>query len=449
MYMTEIVLLYILTGITAAGLILSILLLQKYGAARAEIAALKTEQQRLAALQTEETRRSSQETAQMVQAMQTGIQTNLQTGMQAFGEMISSNQKDSAENLDKRLADLNTRFSHMAVENEQKLENIRIAMEKKIGQLNEDNQKQLEEMRRTVDEKLQKTLEERISKSFQLVSERLEQVYKGLGEMQNLAAGVGDLKKVLSNVKTRGILGEVQLGAILEQILTPEQYEENVRTKSTGSERVEFAVKLPGDDEGTVWLPIDAKFPGDAYAKLVDAYELGDPNAVEEAAKNLERIIKSEAKDIHDKYIEPPYTTDFAIMFLPFEGLYAEVVRRGLVETLQRDYHINIAGPTTMSAILNSLQMSYQTFKLQKRTDDVLRVLSAVKAELPRYQKALRRAQQQIETAGKTVEGIITTRTNVMERKLKDIDALEDADQADEILGLTPAGLSTDQEDED
>ncbi len=228
--MTEIVLLYILTGITAAGLILSILLLQKYGAARAEIAALKTEQQRLAALQTEETRRSSQETAQMLQAMQTGIQTNLQTGMQAFGEMISSNQKDSAENLDKRLADLNTRFSHMAVENEQKLENIRIAMEKKIGQLNEDNQKQLEEMRRTVDEKLQKTLEERISKSFQMVSERLEQVYKGLGEMQNLAAGVGDLKKVLSNVKTRGILGEVQLGAILEQILTPEQYEENVRT---------------------------------------------------------------------------------------------------------------------------------------------------------------------------------------------------------------------------
>ena len=221
--MTEIVLLYILTGITAAGLILSILLLQKYGAARAEIAALKTEQQRLAALQTEETRRSSQETAQMLQAMQTGIQTNLQTGMQAFGEMISSNQKDSAENLDKRLADLNTRFSHMAVENEQKLENIRIAMEKKIGQLNEDNQKQLEEMRRTVDEKLQKTLEERISKSFQLVSERLEQVYKGLGEMQNLAAGVGDLKKVLSNVKTRGILGEVQLGARLEQILLPEQ----------------------------------------------------------------------------------------------------------------------------------------------------------------------------------------------------------------------------------
>ena len=397
--MTEIVLLYILTGITAAGLILSILLLQKYGAARAEIAALKTEQQRLAALQTEETRRSSQETAQMVQAMQTGIQTNLQTGMQAFGEMISSNQKDSAENLDKRLADLNTRFSHMAVENEQKLENIRIAMEKKIGQLNEDNQKQLEEMRRTVDEKLQKTLEERISKSFQLVSERLEQVYKGLGEMQNLAAGVGDLKKVLSNVKTRGILGEVQLGAILEQILTPEQYEENVRTKSTGSERVEFAVKLPGDDEGTVWLPIDAKFPGDAYAKLVDAYELGDPNAVEEAAKNLERIIKSEAKDIHDKYIEPPYTTDFGIMFLPFEGLYAEVVRRGLLETLQRDYKVNIAGPTTMAALLNSLQMGFRTLAIQKRSGEVWNVLGAVKTEFDKFGGVLESAQNRINQA--------------------------------------------------
>ena len=247
--MTEIVLLYILTAMTAAGLILSILLLQKYGAAQTEIAALKAEQQRLAVLQTEETRRSAQETAQGLQNMQTNIQTNLQASMQTFGEMVSTNQKDSAENLDKRLGDLNTRFSQMAVENEQKLENIRISMEKKIGQLNEDNQKQLEQMRQTVDEKLQKTLEERISKSFQLVSERLEQVYKGLGEMQNLAAGVGDLKKVLSNVKARGILGEVQLGAILEQILTPEQYEENVRTKSTGNERVEFAVKLPGDDE--------------------------------------------------------------------------------------------------------------------------------------------------------------------------------------------------------
>ena len=359
----------------------------------------------------------------MLQAMQTGIQTNLQTGMQAFGEMISSNQKDSAENLDKRLADLNTRFSHMAVENEQKLENIRIAMEKKIGQLNEDNQKQLEEMRRTVDEKLQKTLEERISKSFQLVSERLEQVYKGLGEMQNLAAGVGDLKKVLSNVKTRGILGEVQLGAILEQILTPEQYEENVRTKSTGSERVEFAVKLPGDDEGTVWLPIDAKFPGDAYAKLVDAYELGDPNALE-AAKNLERIIKSEAKDIHDKYIEPPYTTDFGIMFLPFEGLYAEVVRRGLLETLQRDYKVNIAGPTTMAALLNSLQMGFRTLAIQKRSGEVWNVLGAVKTEFDKFGGVLESAQNRINQANAELDKLIGVRTRSIVRKLKGVTAL-------------------------
>ena len=431
--MTEIVLLYILTAMTAAGLILSILLLQKYGAAQTEIAALKAEQQRLAVLQTEETRRSAQETAQALQNMQTNIQTNLQASMQTFGEMVSTNQKDSAENLDKRLADLNARFSHMAVENEQKLENIRISMEKKIGQLNEDNQKQLEQMRQTVDEKLQKTLEERISKSFQLVSERLEQVYKGLGEMQNLAAGVGDLKKVLSNVKARGILGEVQLGAILEQILTPEQYEENVRTKSTGNERVEFAVKLPGDDEGTVWLPIDAKFPGDA--KLVDAYELGDPAAVEEAAKNLERIIKSEARDIHDKYIEPPYTTDFGIMFLPFEGLYAEVVRRGLLETLQRDYKVNIAGPTTMAALLNSLQMGFRTLAIQKRSGEVWNVLGAVKTEFDKFGNVLESAQNRINQANAELDKLIGVRTRSIVRKLKGVTALPQ-DESRQLLDM-------------
>lgn len=432
--MTEIVLLYILTAMTAAGLILSILLLQKYGAAQTEIAALKAEQQRLAALQTEETRRSAQETAQALQNMQTNIQTNLQASMQTFGEMVSTNQKDSAENLDKRLADLNTRFSHMAVENEQKLENIRISMEKKIGQLNEDNQKQLEQMRQTVDEKLQKTLEERISKSFQLVSERLEQVYKGLGEMQNLAAGVGDLKKVLSNVKARGILGEVQLGAILEQILTPEQYEENVRTKSTGNERVEFAVKLPGDDEGTVWLPIDAKFPGDAYAKLVDAYELGDPAAVEEASKNLERIIKSEARDIHDKYIEPPYTTDFGIMFLPFEGLYAEAVQRGMVEILQRDYHVNIAGPSTMAALLNSLQMSFRTIAIQKRSGEVWNVLGAVKTEFDKFETCLTQTQNRLDQASRELDKLVGTRTRAIRRRLKSVTELSEA-ETERVLG--------------
>ena len=347
-----------------------------------------------------------------------------------FGEMISTNQKMMADNMDSRLFDLNTRFSHMAVENEQKLEAIRGTMEKKLTDLTADNNRQLAEMRQTVDEKLQKTLEDRISQSFKLVSERLEQVYKGLGEMQNLAAGVGDLKKVLSNVKTRGILGEVQLSAILEQILAPEQYEENVRTRSTGSERVEFAVKLPGDGDSVVWLPIDAKFPGDAYAALVDAYDSGDAAAVDAAAKNLERIIKSEAKDIHEKYVEPPYTTDFAIMFLPFEGLYAEVVRRGLLEVLQRDYKINIAGPTTMAALLNSLQMGFKTLAIQKHSSEVWDVLGAVKTEFDKFGTVLEATQARINQANAELDKLIGTRTRSIQRKLRGVTSLGDREAA-------------------
>ena len=353
-----------------------------------------------------------------------------------FGEMVSANQKMMAENMDSRLFDLNTRFSHMAVENEQKLEQIRSTMEKKITDLTADNNRQLAEMRQTVDEKLQKTLEDRISQSFRLVSERLEQVYKGLGEMQNLAAGVGDLKKVLSNVKTRGILGEVQLSAILEQILASEQYEENVRTKSTGSERVEFAVKLPGDGDSVVWLPIDAKFPGDAYSALVDAYETGDSAAVELAAKNLERIIKSEAKDIHEKYVEPPYTTDFAIMFLPFEGLYAEVVRRGLLEVLQRDYKINIAGPTTMAALLNSLQMGFKTLAIQKHSSEVWDVLGAVKTEFDKFGTVLEATQARINQANAELDKLIGTRTRSIQRKLRGVTSLGDREAA-QLLELS------------
>ena len=315
--------------------------------------------------------------------------------------------------MDRRLADINTRFSQMALE----------------------NNRQLEEMRKTVDEKLQKTLDERITQSFKLVNDRLEQVYKGLGEMQNLAVGVGDLKKVLSNVKTRGILGEVQLGAILEQILAPEQYAENVITKSTGADRVEFAVKLPGDDERTVWLPIDAKFPADSYSRLVDAYELGDAAAIEEAAKNLERVIKSEAKDIHTKYIEPPYTTDFGIMFLPFEGLYAEVVRRGLLDVLQREYKVNIAGPTTMAALLNSLQMGFKTLAIQKHSGEVWEVLGAVKTEFANFSKVLGNARNRIRMADEELEKLIGTRTRAIERKLRGVESLTAAESVD-VLDL-------------
>lgn len=381
--MTEMMLLSVLTGICLVAAVAAIAALIKAGALSKQL---------------DEFRKSDQNTTAM---------------LQAFGELISRNQRDSAENMDRRLADINTRFSQMALE----------------------NNRQLEEMRKTVDEKLQKTLDERITQSFKLVNDRLEQVYKGLGEMQNLAVGVGDLKKVLSNVKTRGILGEVQLGAILEQILAPEQYAENVITKSTGADRVEFAVKLPGDDERTVWLPIDAKFPADSYSRLVDAYELGDAAAIEEAAKNLERVIKSEAKDIHTKYIEPPYTTDFGIMFLPFEGLYAEVVRRGLLDVLQREYKVNIAGPTTMAALLNSLQMGFKTLAIQKHSGEVWEVLGAVKTEFANFSKVLGNARNRIRMADEELEKLIGTRTRAIERKLGGVESLTAAESVD-VLDL-------------
>jgi DNA recombination protein RmuC len=322
-------------------------------------------------------------------------------------------------------------------------------MDKRLLAIQNDNEKQLEQMRQTVDEKLQKTLEDRISQSFKLVSERLEQVYKGLGEMQNLASGVGDLKKVLSNVKTRGILGEIQLGAILEQILSPDQYEENIQTKKGSPERVEYAIKLPGDEDGFVYLPIDAKFPADAYSRLIDAYEKGDITQVEAAALNLEKTIKTFAKSIKEKYISPPLTTDFGIMFLPFEGLYAEVVRRGLVETLQRDYKINIAGPTTMAALLNSLQMGFKTLAIQKHSSEVWNVLGAVKTEFEKFGKVLEATQQRISQANAELDKLVGVRTRKIQSKLRSVTSLSD-ENSKMVLGIDSAGqaelLSDDEE---
>lgn len=343
-----------------------------------------------------------------------------------FGEIVVGNQQEITRLQDRRLGELSEKFSHLSLENEQKLENIRNTMARQLGEMTEDNRRQMEQIRQTVDEKLQKTLDDRIGQSFKLVNERLEQVYKGLGEMQTLASGVGDLKKVLSNVKTRGILGEIQLGAILEQILSPDQYEENVVTKSTGADRVEFAVKLPGENGNYVYLPVDAKFPGDAYARLMDAYDSGDAAVVEAAAKALERIIKSEAKDIRDKYIEPPYTTDFAIMFLPFEGLYAEVVRRGMVETLQREYKVNIAGPTTMAALLNSLQMGFRTLAIQKHSSEVWDILGAVKNEFGKFEDVLLMAQRRINQANDDLDKLVGTRSRMIRSKLKKVTTLSD-----------------------
>ena len=426
--MTQTTLIYILLALTALCAI----------CAAAALISIRKSADKAAAEASEQARRIDELTRQMADFKQneTAAIQVIQNSFRTFGEMISANQRDSAENLDKRLAELNRRFSAMAVENEQKLENIRISMEKKISALTEDNNKQLEQMRQTVDEKLQKTLEDRISQSFQLVSDRLEQVYKGLGEMQNIAAGVGDLKKVLSNVKTRGILGEVQLGAILDQILSPDQYVENVVTKSTGSERVEFAVKLPGD----------------AYSKLMDAYDTGDAAKVEEAARNLEKVIKSEAKDIRDKYIEPPYTTDFGIMFLPFEGLYAEVVRRGLLETLQRDYKVNIAGPTTMAALLNSLQMGFKTLAIQKHSSEVWNILGAVKTEFDKFGGILAKTQNRLNQANEELDKLIGTRTRSIMRKLKDVTALPEKDAGEllDIADINSAGFggSYDEDEE-
>lgn len=401
--------------------------------------------------------------------VQTKMPETMQSSLQTLGEMISENQKVFLENqktfasqqnqavseagtktttqlqtigdsITKQLGEMQSaverRLQTSALESENKLDSIRKTVENKLQYIQQDNNKKLDEMRQVVDEKLQKTLEDRISKSFSLVSERLEQVYKGLGEMQNLASGVGDLKKVLSNVKTRGILGEIQLGAILEEILAPEQYETNYVTKKGSREPVEYAIKLPTEDGQGIYLPIDSKFPGDAYLHLMDAYESGDREAVKEAAKVLTTRIKAFAKDIHDKYIDPPYTTDFAIMFLPFEGLYAEVVNRGMVEELQRLYHVNVAGPSTMAALLNSLQMGFRTFAIQKRSGEVWKVLGAVKTEFETFGKVLEKAQTRIQNANDELDKLIGVRTRQIQRKLKDVERL-DADLSQKILSVS------------
>lgn len=343
-----------------------------------------------------------------------------------MSDMINQNQVNMAENQKFQLQQMENRLKTFSMENEQKLENIRSTVEKKLTYMQEDNNKQLENIRTTVDEKLQNTLENKLNKSFETVSKQLQQVYKGLGEMQNLAVGVGDLKKVLSNVKTRGILGEIQLSAILKEILSPEQYEENVATKKGSRNVVEFAIKLPADDDSTVYLPIDSKFPGDTYAKLVDAMNSGNKEEIEVCSKNLLRTIKSEAKDIHDKYISPPNTTEFAIMFLPFEGLYAEVVNRGMVEVLQREYKINVAGPSTMGALLNSLQLGFKTLAVQKRSAEVWQILNDVKREFDTFADVLEKTQTRLNQANTELDKLVGVRTRKIQSQLSKVQKLEE-----------------------
>ena len=305
-------------------------------------------------------------------------------------------------------------------------------LEKRLYALQEENAKKLEEMRATVDEKLHSTLEKRLSESFNLVSERLKQVHEGLGEMRSLATDVGDLKKVLANVKTRGILGEIQLGSILESILAPEQYEKNIPTVEGSNEFVEYAIKMPGGEK-PVYLPIDSKFPIEVYYRLIDAYESGQQEEVQRVYKELESVIKKCAKDIRDKYISPPSTTDFAILFVPVEGLYAEIVRHpSLFETLQREYKVCVVGPSTFAVFLNSLYMGFRTLAIQKRTGEVWRVLAEVKREFDKFGEVLKKAQEKIEGAGKDIETLVGTRTRQIQAKLKSVEGLK-GEEVEEI----------------
>ncbi|MBQ3264747.1 MAG: DNA recombination protein RmuC [Ruminococcus sp.] len=358
-------------------------------------------------------------------ALRSEIVSSTQSSVKNLGDMIALNQQSFSASQSEKLSHFEDRLKTFSLENEQKLENIRRTMEQRLDELREDNNKQLAQMRATVDEKLQNTLEEKLDRSFALVSERLEQVYKGLGEMQSLAVGVGDLKKVLSNVKTRGIVGEIQLGAILEEILTPDQYDTNVATKKDSRDAVEFAVKLPASDEGFIYLPIDSKFPGDSYAALRDAYDSGSKEAVDAAAKALITAIRREAKDIRDKYIDPPNTTEFAVMFLPFEGLYSEVVNRGMVETLQRDYKVNIAGPSTMAALLNSLRMGFKTLAVQKRSAEVWKLLGSVKREFETFNSVLSATQTKLDQANKELDKLVGVRSRQISRKLAAVESNE------------------------
>ena len=393
-------------------------------------------------------------------AMHQLMDTKLEQVREVVDQKLTTTLQAQTKQTDQRIAQLDARFDafqrrvdeNMKTTSQtstEQLGKVRETVDKQLSDMRKENEAKLELMRQTVDEKLQKTLDERMTQSFQRVSTQLEQVHQGLGEMRGLAEGVGDLKKVLSGVKTRGIVGEIQLGAILRDILSPEQYEENVATVSGSSERVEFAVKLPGESGETVWLPIDSKFPGDTYEHLVDAINTGNEEAIIAAKKSLEARIKAEAKDISTKYIAPPETTNFAILFLPFEGLYAEVVSQvGLLEQLQREYRVNVCGPSTMAALLNSLQMGFQSVAIQKHADEIQKVLSAVKTEFETYQAQLEKAQKQIRTAETTIDKILTTRTKAMNRKLRGVTALESLEDAQSTLGLVE-GTVEDQEDDE
>ena len=394
--------------------------------------------------------------AEQLRAMQGESARTTTATLRDFSAVLSENQRQTAaastarlESIDRagaarqkaandaliaQLTMMETRLKNLEDSNAARLDGVRGALVQGLNTIRADNNQKLDEIRGTVEEKLQDTLQKRINESFRTVSTQLEQVYKGLGEMQNLAADVGSLKQVLSGVKTRGILGEVQLGAILEQILAPGQYAENVATVPGSANRVEFAIKMPGQN-GNIWLPIDAKFPGDTYAHLQVALERGDAAAVAAMRKALQTVLRQEAKDIHDKYIEVPYTTSFGILFLPFEGLYAEVVSSGITEALQRDYQITVAGPSTMAALLNALQMGFRTLAIQKRSGEVWTILGAVKTEFEKFGAGLQQMQRHLNQTGSDLEELIGPRSRAITRKLESVQQL-DPDTAADLLGI-------------
>lgn len=395
---------------------------------------LQNKQDRLELVIKDEITRNRQETAQNAQQARQELSTSLKYSSDSLQQRMSENvhlQKDQLDSFSKQLM-------AMTKLNEEKLEAMRKTMEAQLRTMQEDNTKKLEQMRATVDEKLQFTLEKRLGQSFQQVSERLEQVYKGLGEMRNLASGVGDLKKVLTNVKTRGTWGEIRLSHILEQILTPDQYDVNVVTKKNSNERVEFAIKLPGQDkdqEKIVWMPIDSKFPQEDYQRLLDAQEAADKELAEKSIKNLETRIKAEAKYIKEKYLDPPNTTDFGIMFLPVEGLYAEVLRRpGLCDTLQREYRIAVTGPTTLAALLNSLQMGFRTLAIEKRSSEVWELLGTVKTEFGKFGDVLAKTKKKLQEASNSIDKA-EVRTRAIERKLRKVQEVPPSDTVPLVEG--------------
>jgi DNA recombination protein RmuC len=378
-----------------------------------------------------------------------GLREEVSAGLKSTNDALSKILWSMGKVQQTQLEGMTKQLKELTDSNQCALDRIRTTFDSRVKDLQEGNEKKLDEMRKTVDEKLHHTLEKRLGESFKLVSDRLEAVHKGLGEMQHLATGVGDLKRVLTNVKARGTWAEVQLGAILDQILTLEQYEKNVQVKADSPERVEYAVRLPGpknDPAACVWLPIDSKFPQEDYLRLQEAAEKADPDTVQRATADLERTVRTAAKEIHGKYVNPPSTTDFGIMFLATEGLYAEVLRQpALVDDLQHRYRVVVAGPTTLAAILSSLRLGFQTLAIEQRASEVWRILGAIKTEFGKFGDVLDKVKRQLNTASRTIEDT-GMRTRAMERKLRSVEQLSEA-EASAILALSPVGDADEAED--